>query len=130
MIELTINDKTYQFNFNIAFMRSMNKLHKEDAQKLWGENARANGGLAVAMMAIFMDDDIDELITVLMEANKGFEPRLKEKELIDYLDAADTDIDELIREVKNSLSSSNATKKEMKKVDSLLEEITETSEME
>lgn len=128
MMELNINDKVYQFNFNIAFMRAMNKSHKEDAIKLWGENARANSGLSVAMMAVFMDDDIDELISVLMEANKGFEPRLKQKELEDYLDDPDTDIDKVIEEVKNSLSSSNATKKEMKKVEDLLENLDSETE--
>ena len=123
MLELTINEKTYQFNFNIAFMRSMNKMHREDAQKLFGEDARSNAGLGVAMMAMFIDDDIDELITVLMEANKGFEPRLKQKDLEDYLDDPDTDIEKVFEEVKNSLSSSNATRKEMKKVGNLLEEL-------
>lgn len=123
MLELTINEKTYQFNFNIAFMRSMNKAHKEDAKALWGENARANGGLAVAMMAVFMDDDIDELITMLVEANKGMDPQIKKGEIEKYIEDPDTDLDELLESVKNSLSSSNATKKEMKKVDNLLEEL-------
>lgn len=129
MLELTINDTTYQFNFNIAFMRTMNKTHKEASKELFGENARANGGLAVAMMSVFLDDDIDELITMLDEANKGMEPRIKKVEIEKFIDDPDTDLDELLESVKNSLSSSNATKKEMKKVENLLED-TKRSETE
>lgn len=128
MLELTINGTDYQFTFSIAFMRAMNKAHKEDAKKLWGENARANGGLAVSMMAVFMDDDIDELITILDESNKGMEPRIKKGEIEKYIEDPDTDLDELLEKVKNSLSSSNATKKEMKKVENLLEEMEKEEE--
>lgn len=128
MLKLTINDVEYSFNFNIAFMRTMNKQHKEEAKEIFGENARANAGLAVAMMAVFIDDDIDELINILYEANSGMDPRIKKGTLESYIDDDATDMEGLVAEVKNSLLSRNATKKEMQKVENLLEDLKKNEE--
>ena len=130
MFTITIKDTTYSFNFNIGFMKEMNKVHKQDAIDTWGEDARKNSGLLYALMAIYVDDDVEELINVLLAANNAFEPKVSEKALIEYLDDENTDIDEVLELVKKSLLTSNSCKKEAKKLENLLKKIEEAQKAE
>ena len=123
MFELKIDENTYKFNFGIGFMKDMNKRHKEDAKRIFGENARANQGLSIGLSNVFIDDDIEEFIEMLLLANKTFDPKVSRETIVNYIDNDENDIDELLDTVKNSLSSSNSCKKEMKRVEELLKEI-------
>lgn len=123
MMNLKIDGNEYQFNFNISFMKAMNKRHKETVKSLWGDNPRANMGLFYAISAIFVDDDIEELVEFLLEANKSLDPKVTRDMLQHYIDEELEDIDTLLDEVKNCLSRSNSCKKEMKRVEELLEEM-------
>ena len=122
MFELTINDNEYKFNFGFGFMKDTNKRHKEQAQKLLGDNARKNSGVWIALSNVFYDDDVEELVALLIDANKGFEPRISEKILTEYLDDDTNDIEEMLDTVKKSLLKSNSCKKEMKRVQEMLDQ--------
>ena len=118
MFELTINDKVYQFNFGMGFLRDINKTLTTDIDGV--KNAKKNIGLQFKL-ALLMDGDLETLVEVLDIANKGCEPRVKRTELDSYIDDSDTDIDGLIAEVLDFLRQNNATKKTMATLDEAIE---------
>ena len=108
MFELTINEKVYQFNFNIGFRR---ELDPKVTRKIDGVSGKVEHlGVQFAIAGI-MDGDIEEIINVLDAANKGFEPRLTRKEIEAYLDNEDTDLDALCEKLLGFFEKANATKK-------------------
>lgn len=108
MLELTIKGTVYQFNFDMGFMREMNKrvVAKGDSST----NATKNVGLQF-MIGGVMDNDVETLVDVLLAANKGQEPRVTRDLLDAYIDDEETDIDKLFEAVMDFLSKANATKK-------------------
>ena len=108
MFELTINNKVYQFNFGMGFMREVNKRVKLPIDGLHG--VEKNVGLQY-MIASIIDNDIEALADALDAANMAFKPRITRAELDGYIDDADTDIEELFKKVLDFLQNANATKK-------------------
>ena len=118
MFELTINDKVYQFNFGMGFLRDINKTLTTDIDGV--KNAKKNIGLQFKL-ALLLDGDLETLVEVLEIANKGFEPRVKRSELDAFIDDSNTDIDSLFLEVLDFLRVNNATKKAMQTLDKAIE---------
>lgn len=107
MFELTINDKVYQFNFGFGFRR---ELDPKVTRKIDGVSGRVEQlGVQMAIAGV-MDGDIEDILTVLDCGNKGLDPRITRKELEEYIENPETDIDELREKVLDFLNRANATK--------------------
>lgn len=117
MMELTINGKVYQFKFGLGFLRDANKMK---TQKMPNGLEQETGGRL--LIAGIMDGDILALEDALNLANKTEKPRITEKELEDYLEDSETDIDALFEETMYFLKNSNATKKTVASIEQAMEE--------
>ena len=117
MMELTINGKVYQFKFGLGFLRDANKMK---TQKMPNGLEQETGGRL--LIAGIMDGDILALEEALNLANKTEKPRITEKELEDYLEDSETDIDALFEETMYFLKNSNATKKTVASIEQAMEE--------
>ena len=107
-MELTINGSVYQFSFNIGFLRNINKTITVDVDGMDG--VKRNVGLRFSV-GLLLDGDLETLVDVLELANKGQSTRLTKKAIEDYIDNADTDVDEVFDSVIEGLKQANATKK-------------------
>lgn len=107
-MELTINGSVYQFSFNIGFLRNINKTTTVDVDGMDG--VKRNVGLRYSV-GLLLDGDLETLVDVLELANKGQSTRLTKKAIEDYIDNADTDVDEVFDSVIEGLKQANATKK-------------------
>lgn len=108
MFEITIKDKTYQFNFGFGFLKEINKSVTVDVDGL--KDVKKNIGLRYKL-AQLLDYDTEALVDILLAANKGLNPRVTQNELELYIDSEDTDIDKVFEDVWDFLRSANATKK-------------------
>lgn len=108
MYELTINNEVVQFNFGMGFLREMNRRVSVPVEGMQG--IKQNIGLRYSV-ARLLDDDVEALVEVLDAANLGCEPRVTRKTLDEYVDDADTDIDEVFEKVLGFLKTANATRK-------------------
>lgn len=118
MLELTIKDKVYQFNFGMGFLREINKVVKTPVEGVKGLEQYV--GLRYKVGGL-MDGDPEALVEVLEIANKGQTPRVTRALLDDLIDDGETDIDKLFEEVLDFLSKSNATKKTVAQMQELAE---------
>lgn len=107
MLELTINDKVYQFKFGMGFLREVNKMYQKPIDGV--PNAKENIGLQM-MVAGVISGGCEYLVDVLFAANNTFSPRVTKALLEQYIDECE-DIDELFEDVLDFLKSANATKK-------------------
>jgi hypothetical protein len=108
MFELTINEKVYQFKFGMGFLRKLDPTVTKPIEDIKGKVQ--NLGVQYAVAGI-MDGDVMTLADVLVRANEGFTPRVTLKEVEEYIESEDTDIDALFADVLGFLKSANATKK-------------------
>lgn len=107
-MELVINGVTYQFKFNMGFMREINKRIVAPVPDLKGVTKEMGLQYKVAGL---IDGDVEDLIEVLHVANKNCDPRVTIAQLDAYIDEECDDIDALFAEVLDFLRGSNATKK-------------------
>lgn len=117
MLELTINEKVYQFNFGMGFLREINKQVSTPVDGL--PDVKRNIGLRYKVLCV-LDGDPEALVDILDAANKGMIPRVDRNKLDAYIDSGDMSVDELCEKVIDFLKSANATRKT---VVMLLEEI-------
>ena len=108
MFELTINEKIYQFNFGMGFLRELDPTVTKPIEGVHGKVQ--NLGVQYAVAGI-MDGDVFALADVLVRANKGFEPRLTQKEIESHIEDENTDLDALFDDVLGFLKTANVTKK-------------------
>lgn len=111
MMELTINDVVYQFNFGMGFLREINKKVGIPVEGL--PDMKKNVGLQYAVSGL-IEGETEALVDVLDTANKLQNPRITRSLLDAYIDREDTDIDALFAEVLDFLEKTNATKKTVK----------------
>lgn len=112
-MELTINEKVYQFNFGMGFLREVNKRVNIPVDGLPG--VKENVGLRYTV-GMLVANDVETLVEVLDIANKGQQPRATKAEIDSYIDDPDTDIDKLFADVLDFLKTSNATRKTVREV--------------
>ena len=115
-MELEINGKAYNFKFGIGFLREVNSKQKV---KTADGNERELG--FAYMVGGLMDGNILDLCEMLYIANKTETPRVDKKELEDYLDDENTDIDKLFTDTIDFLSKSNACKTQIKQIQKAIE---------
>ena len=108
MFELTINEKVYQFKFGMGFLRELDPTVTKPVEGVKGKEQHLGVQYAVAGI---IDGDVMALCDVLVRANKGFEPRVTQKEIEAYIEDDNTDIDALFADVLGFLKNANATKK-------------------
>ena len=104
--ELTMNGQPYAFCFGMGFLKTINA---KATTKVPNSNYSINTGLKF-IMAQVIDRDIEALAEVLMTANAGMTPRLKQKDLYDFFEDEDTDIDEVFDTVIDFFGKANVTK--------------------
>lgn len=104
--ELIMNGQPYAFCFGMGFLKTINA---KATTKVPNSNYSINTGLKF-IMAQVIDKDIEALAEVLMTANAGMTPRLKQKDLYDFLEDEDTDIDEVFDTVIDFFGKANVTK--------------------
>lgn len=108
--EIEMNGQMYRFNFGMGFLKEINKTMQAPIDGVPGQ--KQNVGLNYALAGI-LDGDLEKLEDVLFLANKGQDPRLTRTMIDAHIDDPDTDIEALFEQVKDFLSSANATKKRM-----------------
>lgn len=122
MFEIEIKDKMYQFNFGLGFMREVQpKVQGRPDQN----GVSPDIGLGY-MVARIMDRDCITLSDALLIANKGFTPRLSQKDLDTYLEDKSTDIDKVFDDVMGFLKTANATKKTVAELEKAIAESVQT----
>lgn len=104
--ELIMNGQPYAFCFGMGFLKTINA---KATTKVPNSNYSINTGLKF-MMAQVIDRDIEALAEVLMTANAGMNPRLKQKDLYEFLEDEDTDIEEVFDTVIDFFGKANVTK--------------------
>jgi len=111
-MELEINNKIYEFNFGMAFLRDINK--KIEAPIETGSAIKQQIGLKYYLSLLF-DGDLTALVDVLEVANRACSPRLTVKDLDKFIDN-EADTEQLFNRVLEGLGTANATKKVMNQV--------------
>uniref|UniRef100_UPI00359C341C tail assembly chaperone n=1 Tax=Thomasclavelia spiroformis TaxID=29348 RepID=UPI00359C341C len=106
-MELTINGKVYQFKASIAFMRLANNLVEE---KVDNTNLAQKVGLRY-LIAGLIDGDVEQLINALDFMNTGFDQRLTRKEIEDFIEDENVDVDGIFEMVLDFLSKANVSKR-------------------
>ena len=105
--EITMNGQPYSFNFGLGFLKAINA---RATSRIPNSNYSINTG-AKFVIAQVIDGDVEALCDVLMTANKGETPRLNQKELYEFIEDEDTDIDGVFDMVIDFFAKANATKK-------------------
>jgi signal recognition particle GTPase len=108
MFELTINNTVYEFNFGMGFIRDLDPTVTKPIDGVKGKVQ--NLGVQYAVAGI-IDSDVEALSDVLLRANKGFNPRLTQKDVDAFIENEETDLDEVFETVLGFLQSANVTKK-------------------
>lgn len=125
MFNLIINDKEYAFNFGFGFMR---EIDPKITKKIDGVSGKVQHmGLQFAIAGI-IDKDVNDLVTVLVAANKGCDPRLTIGDIEKHIENSDTDIDTLFKDVLGFLKNANCTKNIVANIEKTIEEQKETAE--
>jgi predicted component of type VI protein secretion system len=113
MFEITINDTVYQLNFGFGFRREIDPRVTQKNNDVQGKVT--NLGIQ-QLIAGVMDGDPEDIVTAIEVGNKGFEPRITRKELEDYLENEDTDLDALIEKLLGFFERANCTKKALQRL--------------
>ena len=106
MFELTIKNEVYPFNFGIGFVRDISKTKQAKNE----DGVTVDVGLQYAVASLVDEDPVD-IIELLVLANKTEKPRVNKKDLEDYIQDEDTNLEELCKEILDFFTSHNATRK-------------------
>ena len=124
MMELTINNVVYNFNFGMGFLRKINALDKRTESGITKEI-----GFRLKLAGL-LDGDCEDLETILDCANAGQEKRVTRQLLDEYIEDPSTDIEALFETVKDFLSQSNCTRRQTEEVTKMAKEAEEIKEAE
>lgn len=119
MNELTINGIVYNFKFGFGFVRKIGGAYKVPVPGI--PEAKKDAGLVLAI-ANLHDGDVVELVRVLDAANEGQTPRISRRELEEFVENEDTDLDELFAKVLDFLSRANCCRAAWNQVQKMVEE--------
>ena len=107
--ELIMNGQPYAFCFGIWGGSVVCRTKSIIIPLVPNSNYSINRGLQFYMAQV-MDKDIEALAEVLMLANAGMTPRLKQKDLYEFLEDEETDIDAVFETVIDFFGKANVTK--------------------
>lgn len=115
MLNLTIKDKVYSFNFGVGFVR---KISPREKAVVDGKNVDMGAHWAIAAT---IDRDVLALIEVLLIANEFADGEKVTRKLLDvYFDEECADLDALCDEILDFFERTNATKKAFRNVREML----------
>ena len=106
-MELTINEKVYNFKFGIGFVRHL------DGKSSINQNGVQFGIGLETLIPNLLTGNTVTLSDCLFAANMTENPRITQDQLDNYIDDDGTDIDFLFDSVLEDLIKSNATKKKV-----------------
>ena len=109
-MELTIENKTYDFRFGIGFVRYF------DGKSSIEQNGVQFGIGLETLIPNLLTGNTVTLSDCLFVANRTENPRVTQEQLDNYIDNENTDIDGLFDDVLKELKKSNATKKKAKMI--------------
>ena len=128
-MELTIENKTYNFRFGIGFVRYLDgksSIEQNGVQFGIGFVRYLDGKSSIEQNGVQFGIGLETLIPNLLTgntvtlsdclfvANRTENPRVTQEQLDNYIDNENTDIDGLFDDVLKELKKSNATKKKAK----------------
>lgn len=103
-MKLTINEKEYNFKFGIGFVNELDKK----------ANISQNGtkfGLGLETLTAKLKTwDVLALADALILANQTEDPKISLRELDEYIENPETDIEQLFEDVIEGLKKSNVTR--------------------
>lgn len=104
-MELTIENKTYNFRFGIGFVRYL------DGKSSIEQNGVQFGIGLETLIPNLLTGNTVTLSDCLFVANRTENSRVTQEQLDNYIDNENTNIDDLFDDVLKELKKSNATKK-------------------
>lgn len=120
-MKLTINDKEYTFKFGIGFVGEMDK------RASITQNGVKFGIGIESLVSKLKTWDVLALAEALLIANQTEDPKIQKKDLYDYIENEETDIEQVFDSVIEGLKQSNVTRK---KTEQILAEMSEDQEEE
>lgn len=118
MFEITINDTVYQLNFGFGFRREIDPRVTQKNNDIQGKVTQLG---VQSLIAGVMDGDTEDIATAIEVGNKGFEPRVKRKDLEDYLESEEADLDAIIEKLLSFFEHANCTKKTYQRIQEFAE---------
>jgi len=107
-MEITIKRQSYPLRFGLKFVKEVNGREMAPVDGLIGVEQGIGLNL---MIANIIDGSIEELASAILTANKTEEPRIKEDDLLEFLEDEATDIDEVFEKVLGFFEKANCTRK-------------------
>lgn len=115
MYTIEINGKNYPLKFGFSFMLKLNKSYVRDDEA---------DGLEYSIAKI-IDRDVAMLVDVILAANATEDDKITRKELIEWIEDDDTDIDKVFDEVEGFFEQANCTKNAYRNVMKLVQQMAE-----
>lgn len=101
-MELTINGKKYQFYFGVGFVRQLDQRY--------GMQNNAGFSLGMGLTKALPALELYDTATLAEVLECAAEPSISLHDIDSYLDAPDTDIEKVFKDVSKDLSKANAVK--------------------
>lgn len=117
-MEITIKGQSYPLRFGLKFVKEVNGREMAPVDGLIGVEQGIGLNL---MIANIIDGSIEELASAILTANKTEEPRIKEDDLLEFLEDESTDIDDVFEKVLVFFEKANCTRKMFKNVQKSVE---------
>jgi hypothetical protein len=117
-MEITIKGQLYPLRFGLKFVKEVNGREMAPVDGLIGVEQGIGLNL---MIANIIDGSIEDLASAIMTANKTEEPRIKEDDLLEFLEDDATNIDEVFEKVLGFFEKANCTRKMFKNVQKSVE---------
>lgn len=117
-MEITIKGQSYPLRFGLKFVKEVNGREMAPVDGLIGVEQGIGLNL---MIANIIDGSIEYLASAIMTANKTEEPRIKEDDLLEFLEDDATNIDEVFEKVLGFFEKANCTRKMFQNVQKSVE---------
>lgn len=117
-MEITIKGQSYPLRFGLKFVKEVNCREMAPVDGLIGVEQGIGLNL---MIANIIDGSIEDLASAIITANKTEEPRIKEDDLLEFLEDESTNIDEVFEKVLGFFEKANCTRKMFQNVQKSVE---------
>lgn len=117
-MEITIKGQSYPLRFGLKFVKEVNGREMAPVDGLIGVEQGIGLNL---MIANIIDGSIEDLASAILTANKTEEPRIKEDDLLEFLEDESINIDEVFEKVLGFFEKANCTRKMFQNVQKSVE---------
>lgn len=117
-MEITIKGQSYPLRFGLKFVKEVNGREMAPVDGLIGVEQGIGLNL---MIANIIDGSAEDLASAILTANKTEEPRIKEDDLLEFLEDESTDIDDVFERVLGFFEKANCTRKMFQNVQKSVE---------